>query len=492
MATDRVAPCLAPWVTLRFDPGGAILACCANKTHPVGHVGETSIREAWIGARAAALRDALAASDFSQGCADCGSAAATGDRLATPAADFDRWAPVVRSTETVPEHPRRLEFAMSNTCNLMCVHCNGDLSSAIRSRRERRPPLPDPYDEAFFEELAEFLPHVEVAVFIGGEPFLARPLRRVWDMLLEADLRPEVHVTTNGTIWDEKVVRYITELDMQVTISIDGATAEINDEIRRGSSFAEVQSNRDRLRELQTARGRPLAINHCLMLQNWDSLDRFLLDADAHGDLVHLIPVLYPARDSLLCSPADELRSVVAELERRDPGVRSRLRLNLRAWDLALRQLRGHLDALDSGSVPVELRRRERLPLSDIIPRERDALAAWAGDEPLTIRTVSGHVVGVDGDARWAPGVDPHSWVGHPAEATSAALAQLGPLEALEVDESERGLTRTRILSVDGLEIRAVAIDVHEADQTVLVAARHRSAASRVAPRVGGGASPAV
>jgi radical SAM protein with 4Fe4S-binding SPASM domain len=183
------ATCRAPHVALRFSPDGRVHACCVNSHYELGRIGERTITEIWNGPELAELRLALDDADFSLGCQDCAVLVSAGSRQQTHAEQFDRFpAPAPGA----PGWPRRLEFALSNTCNLQCVQCNGELSSSIRTQRELRPPLPSPYGEAFFAELAAFLPHVEVAVFIGGEPFLSRECRTVWDLLIERDLRPEV------------------------------------------------------------------------------------------------------------------------------------------------------------------------------------------------------------------------------------------------------------------------------------------------------------
>src|SRR5678816_2700847 len=99
----------------------------------------------------------------------------------------------------------------SNTCNLACVMCTGEYSSVIRAK-EGLPPMPAVYDEQFFEDLAFYLPHVKELSFLGGEPFLQLECFRVWDMLIERELSPICHVTTNGSLYDARVERVLQNL----------------------------------------------------------------------------------------------------------------------------------------------------------------------------------------------------------------------------------------------------------------------------------------
>ena len=383
--------CRAPHVALRLSPDGSVHACCVNDQVPYGRIGDgRSLFEIWHGDEVAALRDALDGADFSLGCGDCGAEYAVGQRGQTHAAAYDRY-----DVPTSPlAWPRRVEFALSNTCNLQCVQCNGELSSAIRAQREGRPPLRSPYGDAFFEELVEFLPHVEVAVFIGGEPFLSRECRRVWDLLIELDLRPEVHVTTNATVWDERVEHYLRALEMNVAVSIDGATAAVNDAIRVGSTHADVLANRDRLIGATQSYGADFCLNHCLMRQNWRELGSFLLQAESEGLTVHVIPVMYPASASLLTLPDGELSAVADELAREGERVRHGLIRNATAWDSSLAHLRSELDRRSGSVSAVSI--RPPYDASAELPAVRTELEEWSGQDVAVIEVVDAQILAVD------------------------------------------------------------------------------------------------
>jgi hypothetical protein len=60
-----------------------------------------------------------------------------------------------------------MEF-FSNQCNLECVMCDGNHSSAMLQRRDQLPSLPKCYSDDFF---SSYLLHLTMANFLGGEPF---------------------------------------------------------------------------------------------------------------------------------------------------------------------------------------------------------------------------------------------------------------------------------------------------------------------------------
>ncbi len=339
--------CAAPTSTLYFAPDGAVRACCVNHAYVYGRIGEQSIREIWDGARVQALRDAVAAGDYSLGCQECGSRFDAGGRAWSNAPQFD-----VFAGRPSGRHPLRMEFILSITCNLQCEMCSGEWSSAIRTQREGRPPLRSPYGDDFFEELREFLPHLEVASFLGGEPFLAREQRRVMDLMLEIGFDQPVSVVTNGTQWNDRVARYLRELPISVTVSVDGVTAETNEMLRAGTRHDEVMENVDAMHDVVRSRGGDLAYQFCLMHQNWHEFGRFLVAAEAKGRPVFVMTVS-TAGFSLWDLPIDELRPIVEALDAESGRVRRHLRRNRAVWDRELSRLHAHLERLVEGDTPV-------------------------------------------------------------------------------------------------------------------------------------------
>lgn len=419
--------CLAPHVALRLSPDGAAHACCVNDTFPLGRVGDQSAGDIWRGGPIARLRDALDAGDHSLGCQDCGAQRAAGRRRHSHAAAYDRYE---RPAEP-RAWPARVEFALSNACNLECIMCNGDLSSSIRAHVERRPPLPRAYGDAFFEELATWLHHVEVAVFIGGEPFLSSECRRVWDLLIDQGLRPEVHVTTNGTVWNERVEAYLRALRMNVALSMDGASATVNESIRVGTRHADVLANRDRFLAATRSYGSGFGLNFCLQRRNWHELDAFLADADRLDVDVHVIPVHYPRAESLFAAPLDELRRVVDRLEPstvalgRNAGVRTAI----------VRSLVDHQERLERGTTVTITTGLEAASLDAL----RVELAEWAGQAPIVVRAPRGVIVDVDVPS-WAGSLGLDDFAGRPLEALDEELApRLGPRVHLAIEGGDAG-----------------------------------------------------
>jgi len=323
--------CYAPSVSLYFTPRGEVVACCQNTTSVLGYVGRSTLEEIWTGPEIQAMRDSLAAGRFAEGC------------------DFCAWQSVHGSggvyADLFDEHPVQpdtawpslMEFAMSIRCNLECVMCNGDFSSAIRSRREHRPPLPNRYGPAFFEQLRPFLPHLRMTRFLGGEPFLASDYQRIWDLMVEEGARATVNVTTNGTIRSSRIESAMEALRFSIGVSVDGLTRPTIESIRLGADFDVLMANIAWFRRYCEQRRTGFTLVYCLMVPNHHEFLDFLRFAEDLGAAVAVNTVVYPPDLSLYRLPAHDLRAVVAAMEAQDA---SGLSVHAEVWEGELARLR--------------------------------------------------------------------------------------------------------------------------------------------------------
>lgn len=434
--------CYAPHSALYFRPDGLIHACCVTGFNVGSVIGDRrlSLREIWDGAMLAAQRDALKAGDYSLGCQECEVVETAGGRSAALAHHFDRFA------DGAPHpFPKMLDLALSSRCNLQCVMCNGSLSSAIRTQREGLPPLPDAYDDRFFEELDEFLPHLERLQFKGGEPFLAPENRRIWDRLIELGLTPEVTVTTNGTVFNDRVEHYVRALRMEPNISVDGMRAETLESIRVGVDAATLWRNIDRFQELSASVGRRITLSYCLVRSNWREVLPFLEEADRRNVNCNVILVNQPAEFDLLRLPHDRLVGVHRDMA--TLPTRFETSEPQRVWEEVLERIRSQIEH------PVELVVRSDVrPSVPVGAAEQSELRAEIVGrrvlEPVVVDAEEGIVVEVH-DQPWASWLGAPGWVGRPMDT-------LG-----DVIDDEVGPQVTSVLSSGrpGVELVALKID---------------------------------
>ena len=339
--------CYAPTVSMYFDQFGKVRACCQNTGALMGDVAEQSIRDIWESSSTARMRAALKIGDYSEGCGFCEWQVDQGDEEIVFARIFDDHT----LTQEHPRWPVQMEFSMTNSCNLQCQMCNGDWSSSIRTHREHRPPLPVVYQDSFFEELEEFLPHLEKVNFLGGEPFLGKEPLRVMTMLARLPHPPEVAVTTNGTQWSNRIEQICEQLPISFVLSLDGITAPTYEGIRVGAEFDQVMANLDRFESYATRHGTKVSLAHCLMRPNWHEFAQLLRFAEDRGFDVGMNEVIFPVELSLFQMPPEELSYVVSTMERDEFGVAASLDSLKPIWNGQLDALRNRLATLEGGQL---------------------------------------------------------------------------------------------------------------------------------------------
>ena len=336
--------CYAPFTSLFFVQTGDVRVCCHNWENPAGNILRNSIDEIWSGAAIKALRATLKDYKFGPGCDFCYFRMEEGayDNLAMQRFEF------FDVPNDPPAWPAQMEFALSNSCNLECVMCSGEFSSAIRAHREKRPPMPRIYSDEILETFRKYLPHLKLAKFLGGEPFLITEYHKIWDMMMEDGLHVPCHVTTNGTQYNQRVERILEQVPMNFAVSIDGATKGTVESIRVNAVFEEVMENARRFRSYARLRDTNFCLTFCLMRQNWHEFADYCLLGDEWDCEVYVNTVTYPPQYAIYTLPTDELKKVLQGMEARAPELEKALGRNRAVWFGELERIRAKCRNEDS------------------------------------------------------------------------------------------------------------------------------------------------
>jgi radical SAM protein with 4Fe4S-binding SPASM domain len=181
-------------------------------------------------------------------------------------------------------------FDITNFCNFECVHC------CRANDRTRDLPV-----NAWIAILRQYLAHPVRIVFAGGEPLLCPtllPLMQMvrtvspkdddaWERLLEGPATPEelfrlvgrnrLVVTTNGHLLDVHA-DMLERMGAVVWLSLDAATKDVFERVRRKSDHDRILRNLDRLR------GRvPVHVNSVVMHDTAAEASLLIADMDARG-----------------------------------------------------------------------------------------------------------------------------------------------------------------------------------------------------------------
>jgi glycosidase/MoaA/NifB/PqqE/SkfB family radical SAM enzyme len=320
----------------------------------------------------------------------------------------------LRASTLVPAaRPTRLDFALTERCNLRCRHCITTAPERTRSGTART------LSPRLLDRIRDDLAFASYVGFVhGGEPLAAPILFDVLAALRDAragERSYTVHLLTNGVLLGERMIERLVEAGVtSISVSLDGATAATNDAIREGGRFEQVVEHLRAAARFRKTSGADLrlGVSSVVMTQNTGELTALVdLAADAGVDWIKLeeiVPVNAFAERSLVRLDAGPVREAVE-----------------RALDRA--RERG-LIAVDHTDAPVIWRCR--------LTEEPDAARFLAADEFANrshihpCRAAWDHAcIGPDGDVRFAEFFGPV--IGNLAEQTLMEMWR-GPVAEAE------------------------------------------------------------
>ena len=124
-------------------------------------------------------------------------------------------------------HPYLIDWAITDKCNLNCLHCRGMVSPELDAERVLK--------------VAEQIPLLKPRWIIieGGEPLLRQELFEVIEIIHKGGIK--IYLISNGMFLNESIARRLADFDVNLMISIDGADEKSYEQIREGASFEKLK-----------------------------------------------------------------------------------------------------------------------------------------------------------------------------------------------------------------------------------------------------------
>jgi molybdenum cofactor biosynthesis enzyme MoaA len=303
LSTDYI--CHAPFTNMYFNVHGDCAPCWLTFINPDSYP-KKSIREIWFGEKYQSLRQHLLDFDLTHKCNVCLKNLQGGNYTSLLARAYD--------VNPIQEYPSMMELEIENTCNLECVMCIGELSSAIRKNREKLPPLKSPYNQQFVDELEEFIPHLKELRFNGGEPFLINWVFKIFEKVERLNPKLKIVIATNGTVWNYKVKEWLGKLNIHINFSLDSLTPDIYESIRVNAHYDRVLEHFHHFHEYCRDNKRTMCLMVNPMRNNWHEMPDFVRFVNKHNINIWFNTIHRPIEWSIWALPYDELSNVYETL----------------------------------------------------------------------------------------------------------------------------------------------------------------------------------
>ena len=235
--------CPAPWTSLNIDQAGRV-SPCFHCVDVVGNVKVNTIQEVITGPVLTDMRQSMSRGEWAPGCAWCKrleeTTGVSGRTVRTAAAE------TIAAIDADPDFFKleHLVVNWSNLCNLACVYCNPETSTAWQSIKK----IPINHiknEHADLIELARTQGHnIQGLSLGGGEPLLQRGLEKFLDYIDASKV--SVMVTTNLSVDLERNAIYQrlrTWPNVSWMISFDNANKDKFEYVRHGASWTQFVDN---------------------------------------------------------------------------------------------------------------------------------------------------------------------------------------------------------------------------------------------------------
>jgi sulfatase maturation enzyme AslB (radical SAM superfamily) len=176
------------------------------------------------------------------------------------------------------------------------------------------------YDDAFLEQLDEFIPHLRQTNFFGGEPFLIKHYEHIWEKLIQKNPDCLNMIQTNGTFFTEKTRNIIKKGNFSIGVSLDSLNQTNYEKIRKNARFKDVMRN---ILEFHKILGKKFSIAVCPMQQNWQEMPNLVDFANSLDSMLFFNTVEWPPHCALKGCPANQLRQIHIQLAKYKPPTAS-------------------------------------------------------------------------------------------------------------------------------------------------------------------------
>lgn len=232
--------CYAPHTSMFFSLHGKMAPCYATYNVKSDVFPAKTIKESWFYGSFARIREEHARCSFDENCSFCFEMfknKAYGSMLQQK---YEHYA------FSEKKYPVIMEFELSNRCNLECIMCDANLSSSIAKAKGSISKNEEIYGEDFIEQLNEFIPHLRMAEFTGGDPFLIPVYYKIWDLIIQLNPKCDILITTNANTMNSRIEGLMARTKkLHFNISIDAVTKENYEAIRVNGKFEEAIKNMD-------------------------------------------------------------------------------------------------------------------------------------------------------------------------------------------------------------------------------------------------------
>ena len=277
--------CKEPFYNIEITNTGDVFLCCQT-WHPkvIGNILENTLEEIWLGAEARKVRESIIDQSYTYCdldiCPSWINKTIPSDNLIND--DLPGWEDVSSPTQVKLVKfrlPTLVKFSFDPSCNLECPSC--------RVEKKQFYPLNWAYERSrkiLNQIKLAYLSQPNTADFkftiTGSGDAIGSHLFRTFLTTLDGSLYPNmgINLLTNGVMLTEKVINQLSKIHTNIkdiAISIDAATVDTYNRVRKGGDFKQLMENIEYLNQCPTLSHATLKYTFVVQQDNFREMKLF-------------------------------------------------------------------------------------------------------------------------------------------------------------------------------------------------------------------------
>lgn len=302
--------CYAPYTSMFFARNGKVSPCYASYNENSDRITDKSIKEIWFKGSINKIREEHKNCELEKSCNFCKKLMLQESFGSLLTNKYDHYA------FSIDKYPKIMEFEISNRCNLSCIMCDSNLSSSIAIKKNSKAYGNLFYKDDFFEQLDEFIPHLHLAEFTGGDPFMIEEYYKIWDKITKLNHKCQILITTNANTMNDRIKNLLAKhKNINFNVSIDSLDEQNYANIRQNGNLKTALKNIDFFVEYTKKNNTNLNILVCPLTVNRHELHKFVDFANKKDVCVYYHTVVKPKELSLKYLEKEELLHTINQLE---------------------------------------------------------------------------------------------------------------------------------------------------------------------------------
>lgn len=299
--------CYAVFNNLHIDRYGNVNSCSFNADLFLGNLNENSLTEIWNGEKRKNFEHTLGNYNLDK-CMACKAVIVSKNYSSFPGLKYDL------HSNNEATFPTQMSFELSDLCNYACIMCSEDYSTAIK-KNKNIPIQKNKIPLDFIDQLDEFLPHLKIATFIGGEPMLIKIYYQIWEKIIAKNKNCSIHVQTNGSLLSPRFLDLLKTGQFEIGVSLDAPTKETFEKIRLNADFDIVKENINILIDYKNKGLISLNFNFCPLVQNWKEMPQMINYANEVGVPIKILNVTSPHQHAIYSRNSAYILNVIQFLK---------------------------------------------------------------------------------------------------------------------------------------------------------------------------------